>query len=676
MNENDTPPHPETSTDSRLSNSLSPYLRHHATNPVNWWPYSDDAMQEAQAKDLPLLISIGYSSCHWCHVMEKESFEDRTVADLINAMCIPIKVDREERPDIDAIYMEALLAMSGSGGWPMTIFATPQGRPFFAATYLPKEPRGSMPGFIQLLQAVREAWQSRRSELLEEADRVTEAIMNRSNGTYASNRPQVRAKIEAIEPVSRAVKEFSTAFDGNWGGFGRAPKFPQPHILELLMNFHLLDKDMGSLEIVAKTLDHITRGGIFDHVGGGLFRYSTDRFWIVPHFEKMLYDQAGLVHALTSYFALSGDEDTAFVIDKVHSYVSETLYLPGGGVAASQDADSQGEEGAYYIFRKEEIKEALQDKAHLIIDHYGVTKSGNFEGRNILHRGLDEPLNLGEDVNNCLKVLKEFRSKREAPEVDDKIITEWNAMWISALFYAGRILKNQQYVHEANVLLDFLLRDHTDPDGKVFHTSYHGVRSQFGFINDYAWLLTALLEGFYATGEHSFIDKAKTVVGYVLEHHYDHQHGGFFLSDTTSTLIVNPKEILDGATPSANAVMTRALLRIGLILDSRDILDAVDKTVSWGAAAVSASPSGTASFSLAIYEHDGGLNELVVGDQAPEEVVELSRTRYLPNTILCVGPFGDGPLYQDRDARYAYLCEGYSCKTPTRDATELERILS
>ncbi len=624
---------------------------------------------------MPLFISIGYSSCHWCHVMENESFEDKEVAELINSTTVPIKVDREERPDIDAVYMEALVAMSGSGGWPMTIFATPNGRPFFAATYLPKKPKGSMPGFIQLLKSVEEAWQNRRSQLLEEADRVTEAISHRTSGSFSHYTPLPTTKDESSKALKSSTKEFMSAFDSTWGGFGRAPKFPQPHILELLMNRQILDDDNESLSIVIKTLDHIARGGVFDHVGGGLFRYSTDRFWIVPHFEKMLYDQAGLVHALTSLYALTKSEDAVFLIDQVHRYVSETLYLPSGGVAASQDADSQGEEGSFYIFRKEEIKEALGDTAHLVIEHYGVTKAGNFEGRNILHRDPSGPLNLGEKVNESLKALKEYRSQREAPEVDAKVITEWNAMWITALFYAGRVLKNEEYVKEASTLLDFLLTKHTEPNGKVFHTSYLGVRSQLGYLSDYAWLLTALLEGFYATGDHSLITKSKTVADYVVAHHFDREEGGFFLSDTSSTLIANPKEIFDGATPSPNAVITRALLRLGVALDNEEILQVVDKTVSWGLGVASASPSGTAAFSLAIYEHGGGLNELVVGDQAPTELIEFSKTRYLPNTLLCVGPFGDGPIYEGRDPRYAYLCEGYSCKTPTRDVSELERML-
>ncbi len=607
--------------------------------------------------------------------MESESFEDQRVAQLINSTTVPIKVDREERPDIDAIYMEALISMSGSGGWPMTIFATPQGRPFFAATYLPKEPKGSLPGFIQLLEAVDEAWQSRRSQLLEEADRVADAISNRSTVTYSHGTPLPTTKNESSQPLKASAKEFMSAFDSAWGGFGRAPKFPQPHILELLMNFQILCHDKDSLSIVNKTFDHIMRGGVFDHVGGGLFRYSTDRFWIVPHFEKMLYDQAGLVHALTSLHALEGSDDAVFVIDQVHRFVSETLYLPNGGVAASQDADSQGEEGAFYLFRKEEIKEALGDRAHLIIDNYGVTRAGNFEGRNILHRGMSGPLNLGEEVNRSLRTLKEYRSQREAPEVDAKVITEWNAMWITALFYAGRVLKNEQYIKEARVLLDFLITNHTEPQGQVFHTSYLGVRSQLGYLSDYAWLLTALLEGFYATGEHSFIAKSKILADYVIAHHFDHDEGGFYLSDRSSSLIANPKEIFDGATPSSNAVITRALLRLGVALDDHETLKVVDKTVEWGYGATLASPSGAASFSLGIYEVGGGLNELVVGDQAPAELIKLCRTRYLPNTLLCIGPFGNGPIYEGRDMRYAYLCEGYSCKTPTRDTTELERML-
>jgi uncharacterized protein YyaL (SSP411 family) len=670
MHDND---QPQGASAKRLEGALSPYLQHHAHNPVDWWPFSNEALLEARTKDLPLFISIGYSSCHWCHVMENECFEDIEVAALINSTTIPIKVDREERPDIDAIYMEALQAMSGSGGWPMTIFATPDGRPFFAATYLPKHPRGSMPGLMQILEAVSKAWNGRRSELIDEAERITKAIRARS--TYAGASIKVDEYNDPYEAVQRSVSEFLSVYDKEWGGFGRAPKFPQPAVVELLLNHFRVTKDHTALDAATHTLDKIYRGGVFDHIGGGLFRYSTDRFWIVPHFEKMLYDQAGLLRAATSHYLLTKDLADLYVINRIHHYVSQTLYRGDGAVYSSQDADSEGEEGAYYLFREAEIEEVLGEDAASFIGDFGVTKAGNFEGSNILHRGPDGPMVPSEATARSIARLEQYRRLRVPPEIDKKVLTEWNAMWAGALFYAGRALGRPDFIKEATEVLHFLLENHCNESFSLIHSSYEGSSSPGGYLSDYAHISSALLEAFFATAEHRYVDLASSFVRFAIDHYYDTDEGGFYLADKETTLIANPKEILDGATPSSNSVLLRSIVRIARVTDDPTLNSVLQSCISWGKKVAQHSASGTATFALAAYEAEGGLNELVIGDQAPNDLIESVKKMYLPNTLLCIGSFGEGPLYEGRDERYAYLCEGYSCKQPTQDLDELEGML-
>ncbi|MGA2520191.1 MAG: thioredoxin domain-containing protein, partial [Acidimicrobiales bacterium] len=476
----------------RLAEETSPYLRQHAANPVDWYPWGDEAFARARAEDRPVLLSIGYSACHWCHVMAHESFEDAHIAEVLNAGFVSVKVDREERPDVDAVYMEAVLALSGHGGWPMTVFLTPDGRPFFAGTYFPPHDGRGLPSFRRVLGAVSDAWHERRDEVERQADALVEAVQRRVQlSTDRAVDPGAGALVRsptAAQLLDRAVSELAARFDAARGGFGAAPKFPQPQLIELCLRHHRLRGDPESLAMATATLDAMAAGGIYDHLGGGFARYATDAAWTVPHFEKMLYDQAGLVRAYVHAWQVTGAAHDAQVVEETIGYVLSTLASPHGGLYSAEDADSEGEEGRFYLWTPAELTEVLGPAGALVAaEWYGVTPAGNFEGRSILRRPLGAPLERPPEVQEARRLLFDARAGRVRPGLDDKVLTEWNAMFGAALAEAAAATGRADWAAAAEAVAEFLLAELRRPaDGRWLRSWQDGRARHLAYCGDYA----------------------------------------------------------------------------------------------------------------------------------------------------------------------------------------------
>jgi len=533
----------------RLLKESSPYLQQHAYNPVDWYPWGAEAFEKAKTEDKPIFLSIGYSTCHWCHVMAHECFENDDVARALNAHFVCVKVDREERPDIDAVYMRACEAMTGNGGWPLSVFMGADAKPFYAGTYFPK------PMFLKILEAVKDAWKGNRASLYRNAARLTEMIDIGAHDEQA---------LESA-PVNEALEQYRSRFDPQYGGFGDAPKFPAPHNLMFLLR--------TAPEIAEKTLVCMFRGGIFDHVGGGFCRYSTDRFWLVPHFEKMLYDNALLAMAYLMAFEETEKPLYSSVARRVLQYVERELRAPDGGYYSAQDADSEGAEGRFYLFTPDEIKAALGEQAGaLFCARYDIRQKGNFEGASIpnLIRSGDE----GADADEWIPKVYDYRNRREKPLTDIKKLTAWNALTAAAFAAAARILKNEEYADIARNALDFIERALTR-NNIVFVGVADGKRSGAGFLTDYACYVFALIQAYEATLEERFLDRAKELALEACRLFWDEANGGFLFSgESNEKLIARTKETYDGAMPSGNSLMAYNLSRLSLLFDDEEL----DKT--------------------------------------------------------------------------------------------------
>jgi len=564
----------------RLAEEQSPYLRQHKDNPVDWYPWGEEAFEKAKAEDKPIFLSIGYSTCHWCHVMEKESFEDPEVAELMNDTFVSIKVDREERPDVDTIYMNVCQMMRGQGGWPLTILLTPDRKPFYAATYLPKEGRFQQMGLVDLIQRVDQMWGGERDRLLTDADEVTSLLqrsVDEGGGTEAPD--------DAV--LNEAHGQLSRQFDPTHGGFGSAPKFPAPHnLLFLLRQWHRTGEDRA-LEMVTKTLDEMRLGGVYDQVGDGFHRYSTDQRWVLPHFEKMLYDQAMHVLAYTEAYQVTGADRYETTAGEVITYVLRDLQSPEGGFYSAEDADSENEEGemeegAFYVWSIDEVRDLLNEEtAELVIDLYNLTPEGNYQeeatgertGKNVLYldrplaveaerRGMDEDA-LRSTVEDARMTLLAARDERPRPGLDDKILTDWNGLVIAALATAARTFDNAEYEEAAVEAADFLLDTMRDDEGRLLHRYRDGDAAIRAHLDDYAFLTWGLIELYETTFHARWLDEALALLDESLDHFWDGDEGGFFLTaDDGEELIVRPKEISDGAKPSGNSVQLANLLRL------------------------------------------------------------------------------------------------------------------
>jgi len=654
----------------RLAHEASPYLRQHADNPVDWYPWGDEAFAAAKARDVPILLSVGYSACHWCHVMAHESFEDEAVAAVMNEHFVNVKVDREERPDVDDIYMEATQAMTGQGGWPMTVVCTPDGRPFFAGTYFPKERRGGMIGFVELCERIDELWRTRRDELLEQAEQLTGAL-GRSALVAAGDGSPLPADLDA------AVDKLLAASDPEWGGLGGAPKFPQPMAQEALAAAAARG-DERALAALTTTLDAMAAGGIYDHLGGGFARYAVDGTWLVPHFEKMLYDNALLIRLYLHGWLLTGEDRFRQVLAETVGYVLRDLRQPGGGTSSAEDADSEGEEGKFYAWTDAQLDQVLGDRADGARQWYGVRPGGNFEhGTSILNRmHARGQLARTADEEAARQALFEARGSRVRPGLDDKVLTEWNAYLVAALAEAGAAAGEPAWVDAAVETAEFLLANLRRADGRWLRAwqAEAGAR-HLAYATDHGALVDAFTRLAEATGEARWITEARAAADALLALFWDDEHGGVFTTGhDAESLIARPKDLMDNATPGANGLAAVGLLRLAALTGDdryRDHGEAVVRLL--GAMAVE-HPTAFGHVLAAADLVARGTTEIVVAGDRPD-LVAAARRRLLPHAVLAWGERYDSPLWEGRDDGRAYVCQSYACQLPAEDVATLDHQL-
>jgi uncharacterized protein len=672
----------------RLIEATSPYLLQHARNPVDWYQWGPEALERSRREQKPILLSIGYAACHWCHVMERESFENEEIARIMNEHFVCVKVDREERPDLDAIYMDALQAMSGHGGWPMTIFLTPDGEPFFAGTYFPPEDRHGMPGFRRLLEALSEAWRDRREQVLTQAAQVVKAV---SRGV---------ALPASIDPLSEEILQQAHAgltrmFDPEWGGFGPAPKFPQPMTVEFLLRCNLRGYDRA-LEMATVTLDAMARGGLYDQIGGGFHRYSTDRQWLVPHFEKMLYDNAQLARLYLHAWQVTGTELYRRVATETLDYLLREMRDEQGGFYSSQDADSDGVEGKFYVWSHADLVKESGERGDVVAAWFGASPEGNWEGTNVLWtpRSLKEVAEkadirvdeLDRLVTAARDRLLEVRERRVAPGVDDKVLTAWNALTITALAEAGRVLDEPRFVEAAVRAAEFVLGSLRRPDGRLLRAWRGGRTSGPAYVDDYAMLAGACLTLYETTFAHRWAAEARILGDDLLRLFHDREAGGFFQNGSDAeALVVRPKEVFDNAVPSGNSAAAEVLQRLALFTGEAEYETAAVSGLRIVREHMGTAPSGfgTALGALDLYL-SAAKEVAIVGAPEAAETRDLVREvwgRYLPNTVLAVGRPDDRdasevvPLLADRKSLNgkpaAYVCERFVCQQPVTDPEAL-----
>ncbi|HYZ10788.1 MAG TPA: thioredoxin domain-containing protein [Actinomycetota bacterium] len=656
----------------RLAGATSPYLLQHADNPVDWYEWSEEAFQRAREQDRPVLLSVGYAACHWCHVMERESFEDPDIARLMNEHFVCIKVDREERPDVDAIYMDAVQAMSGQGGWPMTVFLTPDGRPFFAGTYFPPEDRRGMPGFPRVLEAIAGAWRERREELVGQGQRVVEAI---------GRAPGSSSDLLTDGVLREALAGLRTAFDEEWGGFGGAPKFPQPITLELLLRWHRRGWD--TLDMVTRTLDRMAAGGIHDHVGGGFHRYAVDRTWLVPHFEKMLYDNAQLASTFLHGWQVTGRDRYRDVTRTTLDFVLRELRHPDGPLLSSLDADSEGQEGRFYVWAWDELVAEVGEE---VAEALGAGPEGNWEGRNVLWR----PSNEADLPEEALRKLLDGRSRRVRPATDDKVLAGWNGLAISALAAAGRVLDEPRYVEAATAAAGFVLSGLRSDDGRLLRSWRDGRTSGPAYLDDHALVAAACLDLYETTFEVRWFEEARRLADDILRLFADPQGGFFQTGEDAERLVLRPKELFDTAVPSGSSAAADVLLRLSLLTGEAELERAAVSALRRVHELMARAPTALAQALGALDRYVGPSKEVaVVGDPddpATGALLEEVRRRYLPNVVVAAAGPNDTeaakavPLLEARepvDGRpAAYVCERFVCQRPVTEPEELAAQLA
>ncbi|MEO5680514.1 MAG: thioredoxin domain-containing protein [Acidimicrobiales bacterium] len=656
----------------RLSGETSPYLRQHADNPVDWWPWGPEAFDEAARRDVPVLLSVGYSACHWCHVMAHESFEDAATAAVVNELFVGVKVDREERPDVDAVYMDVLVAVSGSGGWPMTVWCTPDGRPLLAGTYFPRQPSHGRPSFVQVCRAVAEAWREQRPALERQADQLRDAVVERSSlARLAVPVPEGGRPAQGL--VDAALGAVAETFDADFGGFGRAPKFPQPTWLELAMR-GAAQGDARLAVAVRTTLDAMATGGIYDHLGGGFARYATDRRWLVPHFEKMLYDQAGLLRAYLHGWQLFAVPAWRQVCEEIVAYVERDLAQPGGGISSAEDADSEGVEGRFYVWSHDELARIGGDVA---VAWYGASPEGNWEGTNILCRPRGGDLLRPADVEAARIRLLEHRAQRVRPGLDDKVLTEWNAMWAAALAEAGLVLGRPEWVASAARTVTFLHEALRRPDSRWLRSwQADGGARHRAVANDLAWLVEACTRLGEATGSAAWLERAADAAGQLLDHHEDAEGGGIFtVAADGEQLLARQKDTADGATPSANSVAASALLRLGALTGEARWSDAGRRVLDALLPLLAAAPTAATGAASALAGLVAGPVEVVITGDRPD-LLAAAVHPYGPDRVVAWGERAPGPLWEGRDEEgVAYVCRGYACERPVATPAELAGLL-
>ncbi|MGH7771600.1 MAG: thioredoxin domain-containing protein [Candidatus Binatia bacterium] len=676
----------------QLIHETSPYLLQHAHNPVDWHPWGEEAFQKAKTESKPVLLSIGYSACHWCHVMEQESFENEEIAALMNDNFVNIKVDREERPDLDEIYMNAVQMLTGRGGWPMTVFLTPEGKPFYGGTYFPPEDRYGVPGFPKILKAVAEAYRERPQEVEKSVEQILNAL-NRPSNFQESQRPFSR------DTMAQSAEQLSQAYDPDYGGLGRAPKFPNAGVFEFFLRHYRLSKNRHFLEMVTHTLTKMAEGGIYDHLGGGFHRYSVDEKWLVPHFEKMLYDNAQLIRTYVQVFCLTQEPLFKRVVEETLGYLLREMLHPEGGFYSTQDADSEGEEGKFFIWSPEEIMRIVGEEASEILCRtYDVSDFGNFEGKNILH----PILTLEQSAKLFKRDLKEIqgmmaeaktklfqeREKRVKPFRDEKILISWNGLMLSGLAEASKISPDARYLQAAEKTVNFIFTKMFE-GGLLLHTCKDGQAKLHGYLDDYAFLIVGLLDLYEASLERSTLEQALQLAETMIREFWDDIEGAFFYTGKShEQLISRTKPAFDGSIPSGNSIATQALLRLYHYTGREDYLKRAEKVLRLYYDAMEKQPFGFAHMLSALDFYLEKPKEIVlVGekkDRATQDLLSKIHSLYLPNKTLQLVAPGESlkktsPLLEGKTQLNGkptvYVCHNFTCSQPVTEWEELKKLL-
>ncbi len=686
----------------RLSIEKSPYLLQHKDNPVDWFPWTAAAFEKAEIEDKPVFLSIGYSTCHWCHVMEKESFEDEFVARMMNETFVSIKVDREERPDIDGIYMRVCQMLTGSGGWPLTIIMTPDKKPFFAGTYFPKESRYGRIGMIDLIPQIKEAWVERRDEINDSVIKILDSLTRSENNNAEKD---LTLKVSDI-----AFHQLLERFDDEHGGFGGAPKFPSPHNLLFLLRYYKRTGNSKALAMVEKTLTEMYNGGIYDHAGFGFHRYSTDAQWLVPHFEKMLYDQAMLSFAFIETYLATQNPFYKKACEEILHYVERDMSDLEGGFYSAEDADSDGEEGKFYLWTEEDVADSLNtDDAKFIKNIFNIKKEGNWidpmegslNGSNILHlkksiSELSTELHLtADELTTKISIIREklfnIREQRIHPRKDDKVLTDWNSLMISAFAKASSAFNYSNYLNTAKRAAEFVLENMIDDRGRLFHRWREGAAGLPAHIDDYAFFVASLIDVYEASFDIHYLKLAIQFVGTTIRHFWDSENGGFFFTaNDGEKLLIRQKDIYDGAIPSGNSVMLLNLLRLARMTGDIYFEEKASQIIKVFSAAVEKAPIAYSQFLCGVEFAFDGSKEIVITtkyfDEKTMEYIAMINNRYIPNKIVLL------KTEKNKESLAAisqftmdlkilnipavYICQNYSCQMPVSDTNELEKFLA
>lgn len=674
-----------------LINETSPYLLQHAHNPVNWYPWGEEVLRKAKEEDKPILVSIGYAACHWCHVMERESFEDPETAAIMNEFFVNIKIDREERPDLDHIYMDAVQVMTGSGGWPLNVFLTPDKKPFYGGTYYPPIPMVNRPSWKQVLHAVAEAFQHKRKEIEEQAEGLTSHLMSSNN--FGINTPHNDFSIEQIDA---ACENLLKQGDKQWGGFGAAPKFPQTFAIQFLLKYGLLEQKRrpemakAAHEHAFLSLNKMIEGGIYDQIGGGFARYATDKEWLVPHFEKMLYDNALLVTTLSEAYRITGWEQYKTVIQQTLEFVEREMLHPSYGFYAALDADSEGEEGKFYVWTLEDVKRILGTDADIYCEFYDITAEGNWEHRNILR--IKTPLavfaaekkidvtTLKNLLKRCNKRMLEARALRIRPALDDKIILGWNALMNAAYSHAYAATGIDAYRQTAIRNMQFLLENFADADGVLMHVWKNNEAKFPAFLDDYAYLIQALLQLYKVTAHPQWLQRAKKLCEKVLQNFVEPSGYFYYTPQQQQDVIIRKKEVYDGATPSGNAVMALNLLELGMLFDKRDWVQQAQQMITGVSTLAVKYPTSFGMWLMGYYQLIKGTKEIVLCGAYERDLSTLLQQPLPFNIIMATHEEDEQyPLLKGKvvgNPLAIYLCENYACKQPVFDIESLLQQLN
>lgn len=680
----------------RLITEKSPYLLQHAYNPVQWYPWGEAAFDKARQEDKPIFLSIGYSTCHWCHVMERESFEDEEVAMILNEHFIAIKVDREERPDIDHIYMNVCQALTGHGGWPLTIIMTHEKKPFFAGTYFPKESKRGLSGLTNILNKVAELWIEDPSELLESSEKITEALKPRYNLFVSGDISE--------DLINKAYKQLAANFDPEHGGYYSAPKFPTPHQYMFLLRYYKRTKEINALKMVEKSLTSMHQGGMYDHIGFGFARYSTDKQWLVPHFEKMLYDNALLAYTYIEAFQVTKNSYYARVAEEIFTYVLRDMQDESGGFYSAEDADSEGGEGKFYVWSKEEIKAILgEEDGELFCTAYNITDKGNFEGANIANligqsfdylakkKGISED-ELIIQLESYRNILFKEREKRVHPYKDDKILTAWNGLMIAALAKAAQVLNRSDYSEAAIKSVQFILENLRSKDGRLLARYREGEAAYLAYLDDYAFLIWGLIELYEATFEPYYLEQALELNKEMKSLFWDSINGGYyFYGKDAESLFARPKEVYDGAMPSGNSVAALNLLRLARLTGDNQLEEDAEKQLMAFAGTIREHPAAYTFFLTAIWFAIGPTKEIVIAGsrENPDtiEMLDYLRKEYFPEAVILFHSEEDDMQRIEQIVPYlkeqgminnkatAYICENFTCHSPVTSLEEIKSLL-